>query len=151
MTIGQNIRACRKRRGLTQRELAALCGLSGGVISSYENGATTPRRKELERVARALEVPAERLAGGEAASPAPGAGDSALYGGILSLLRQLYGGVEGRAVLGEDGRCRRYYVVRQGSGSFVLYEEDIAALARSARDSMAPLAAHLRRARQAGA
>lgn len=40
MTIGQNIRAIRKKRGLTQGRLGQLCGMTGGAISSYENGVT---------------------------------------------------------------------------------------------------------------
>ncbi|MCI9057806.1 MAG: helix-turn-helix transcriptional regulator, partial [Oscillospiraceae bacterium] len=37
MTIGQNIRALRKKKGLTQAQLGGLCGISGGAVGSYEN------------------------------------------------------------------------------------------------------------------
>ena len=61
MTIGQNIRALRKKKGLTQARLGALCGISGGAIGSYENSITTPKRRVVEKIAHALDVPAERI------------------------------------------------------------------------------------------
>ena len=60
MTIGQNIRALRKARGLTQARLGALCHISGASIGSYEKGATLPRRRVLEQLSAALDVPVER-------------------------------------------------------------------------------------------
>lgn len=141
MTIGQNIRAYRKRRGLTQAQLGALCGLSGASIGSYEKGATAPKRRVLERLAAALDVSPDRLA-----EPAPTVSAPvrpALYDGVLAALRELYGAVEGRVVLGETGSMR-YYVIQGGPDSFVLYEQDIAAIARSARASLLPLAERLR-------
>ena len=56
MTIGQNIRAIRKKRGLTQGRLGQLCGMTGGAISSYENGVTVPKRRVVERIAQALSL-----------------------------------------------------------------------------------------------
>ena len=61
MTIGQNIRALRKKKGLTQAQLGALCGISGGAVGSYENGITVPKRRVVEKLAHALDVPAERI------------------------------------------------------------------------------------------
>ena len=51
MTIGQTIRALRKKRGLTQNQLGALCGITGGAVSSYENGVTAPKRRTAEKIA----------------------------------------------------------------------------------------------------
>lgn len=56
MTIGQTIRALRKKAGLTQNQLGALCGITGGAVSSYENGVTTPKRRTAEKIAAALGV-----------------------------------------------------------------------------------------------
>ena len=64
------------------------------------------------------------------------------------LVRELYGMVEGKTVMGEGGETKRYYVVSHGAGSFVLYEGDVAALARSAEASLTPLAAWLRQRRE---
>lgn len=142
MTIGQNIRALRKQRGLTQAQLGAQCGLSGASIGSYEKGGTLPKRRTVERLASALGVPPERLTGGGPVPPAPSP-RPALYDGVLAALKELYGAVEGRVVLGRDGASRRYYIVRSVPDSFVLYEQDIAAIARSARASMSPLVERL--------
>ena len=111
MTIGQTIRALRKKAGLTQNQLGALCGITGGAVSSYENGVTTPKRRTAEKIAAALGVSLGRLQGeppaGPPQRPAPSASDSLLYAGVLSVLKELYGAVEGRVILGESGRSRR--------------------------------------------
>ena len=148
MTIGQTIRALRKKAGLTQNQLGALCGITGGAVSSYENGVTTPKRRTAEKLAAALGVSLGRLQGEP--PPAPSASDSLLYAGVLSVLKELYGAVEGRVILGEGGRSRRYYLIRQLPGDFVLYEDDIKAIVRSARASMTPLAAYMQSARAGG-
>lgn len=154
MTIGENIRALRKKRGLTQKGLGALCGVSAGTISSYENGATLPKRRALEGIARALDVPVGKLAGSPApAAPSQGstpASDALLYDGVLTALKERYGIVEGRVILGTSGGRKKYYVVRQAAGDFILYEDDIAAIARAAKASITPVAEYMRLAQAAG-
>jgi transcriptional regulator with XRE-family HTH domain len=44
------IRACRRRAGLTLRELGALAGTSHSTLSAYETGSKTPNVRTLERV-----------------------------------------------------------------------------------------------------
>lgn len=148
MTIAQTIKAFRKQRGLTQARLGALCRLSAGAIACYERGTTVPKRRTLEKIAAALDVPVEKFTQTPPApvSTADATGDGLLYDGVLAALRELYGIVEGRVVMGENGATRRYYVVKGAPESFVLYEKDIAAIARAAKASMLPLAAHLKRA-----
>lgn len=143
MTIGQNIRVWRKKRGLTQNELGRLCGISGAAVGSYEKGATLPRRRVVEKLAAALEISPGRLTEPAAAPCREPRDTPPLYDGVLSVLRELYGAVEGRVVLGENGASRRYYVVQSVPDNFVLYETDIAAIARSAKASMFPLVARL--------
>lgn len=147
MTTGQRIRAWRKRRGLTQNQLGQLCGVSGAAIGSYEKGATIPKWRVVEKIAIALDLPVERLteAGPALPDPTP-SGEVLLYDGVLSALRELYGAVEGRMIMGENGAGRRYYVVRGAPDSFVLYERDIAAIAQSARASISPLVERIRKA-----
>lgn len=142
---GQNIRAWRKRRGLTQNQLGRLCGVSGAAIGSYEKGATLPKRRVVEKIAAVLDIPVEKLEAGPAGPPSASSGGALLYDGVLSALRELYGGVEGRVVVGPNGAGRRYYVIDGAADSFVLYEGDIAAIARSARASMSPLVERIRR------
>ena len=68
MTIGQNIRAWRKQRGLTQAQLGVLCGVSGASIGSYEKGATPPKRRVVDQIAAALSVSVDKLLEAPAAS-----------------------------------------------------------------------------------
>lgn len=53
-TIGANLRAARKRQGLTQRELAALVGVPDLHISRWERGAHRPSDANLYALAEAL-------------------------------------------------------------------------------------------------
>ena len=145
MTIGRSIQAHRKKRNLTIRQLGALSGVSAGTIGNYERGVTVPKRRTLEKIARALDIPPEKLLPEpEMDLPAVSRNsDALLYDGVLALLKARYGAMEGRTVVGEGGRSRRYYVVRQLPEDFVLHEEDVAAIARSARDALSPLLARL--------
>ena len=155
MTIGQTIRALRKKGGLTQAQLGELCGISGGTVGSYENGITIPKRRVVEKIAHALDVSVERIMDSAATSffarnEALSGSDALLYDGILSVLKELYGMVEGRMILGENGARKKYYLIRQISGDFALYEEDITAIVRSAKASTPPLAAYIHRVRAGG-
>lgn len=62
-TIGDRCREARHKRGLSQEELAARAGVSGGVIANTEWGRNKTIRK-LTAVARALEVDPHWLATG---------------------------------------------------------------------------------------
>ena len=53
LELGRAIRAERKRTGLRQDELAALCGIGTRFLSELENGKDTV---EFGRVARVLEA-----------------------------------------------------------------------------------------------
>lgn len=71
MTIGQNIRLYRKKQKLTLRELGELSGFDnrGDVrIAQYESGSRIPGNDILERIAKALDVAVEDLAGVECRS-----------------------------------------------------------------------------------
>lgn len=61
MTIGENIRKLREERGLNQRELARLAGVSHSYVSDVERGDVTPSLKFLEKVAAALGVSVSSL------------------------------------------------------------------------------------------
>ena len=45
MTVGQNIRALRKKRGLSQEQPGRLCGTRGAAISGYERGDALPKKR----------------------------------------------------------------------------------------------------------
>lgn len=61
-TIGERLREIRKRRGLSQRELADLSGVSLSLIRKLEQGERSDTRLETARqLAHALKVPTTRL------------------------------------------------------------------------------------------
>jgi A/G-specific adenine glycosylase len=57
------LRTCRKARGLTLLELAALAGVSKMTIVNVEHGRTCPRQQTVERLADALGLPPGVLRG----------------------------------------------------------------------------------------
>ncbi|NNJ16337.1 helix-turn-helix domain-containing protein [Pseudomonas putida CSV86] len=52
----------RTQKGLTQRDLAAMAGLSWSQISKYESGKSKPRKKALWALEEALDCPGELAA-----------------------------------------------------------------------------------------
>lgn len=53
--LGQNIKAIRKKHGLTQAQLAQKVGLSTIAIRQYENGLRKPNYVVIEKLAKALD------------------------------------------------------------------------------------------------
>lgn len=60
-TIAKNIKTFRKARGLSQEELARKLGLSTSQISKAEQAAGGLSIETLERLAKALKMPIDRL------------------------------------------------------------------------------------------
>ena len=61
MTTGDKIRRIRRKRRLTQAELAMMSGLSLSAIQGYEQGRYEPKCKSLERIAEVFKIPVEEL------------------------------------------------------------------------------------------
>lgn len=61
LAMGRSIRTLRKRRNLTQKELAQLSGLSESSLRSYELGTRYPKADAIAKIAEALTVPPECL------------------------------------------------------------------------------------------
>ena len=67
MELGERIRSLRKKKGLTQEELASRLGLQKSAVAKYENGRVTNiKRATLFKMAEILEVsPGELMYGKE--------------------------------------------------------------------------------------
>ena len=61
VAIGREVKALRTKLGLTVIDLAAATGLSHGMLSKIENGATSPSLTTLQSLSRALGVPVTAL------------------------------------------------------------------------------------------
>lgn len=59
--FGRNVRALRIAKGLTQEDLEGLTGLKRSYLSDMERGTRNPSLKAVERIAKALDVPAADL------------------------------------------------------------------------------------------
>lgn len=56
MTTGELIREARKKKGLTQRELGDLLGMSDVGVAQWEKGQRNPRLETRQRIAKALDI-----------------------------------------------------------------------------------------------
>lgn len=56
MNIGNNIRRFRLQQGMTQQDVANICGLTKGMISKIESGKVTPALATLTKIAGAVGV-----------------------------------------------------------------------------------------------
>lgn len=63
MSIGPKIKEARRARGLTQKELAALIGVSPGAICNYEKSFSSPSEEIILRLMSVLEIDANYLYG----------------------------------------------------------------------------------------
>ena len=61
MGFGENLKTYRKEAGLTQKELAEMCGIATGTIQQYELNKREPKARILEKISTALNVPLETL------------------------------------------------------------------------------------------
>lgn len=59
--VGKNVRKFRQERGLSQEDLAFDCELHRTYISGVERGIRNPTVLVLEKIAKALKVPAAEL------------------------------------------------------------------------------------------
>ncbi len=65
---GKRIRALREKKGITQRELADLLGVTDAAVSKWEHGKNFPDITLLERLSEVLECTVSELLGLEAGS-----------------------------------------------------------------------------------
>lgn len=63
MTAGEQIKAARKKAGLTQRQLGKKLGISYQAVAQWENDLRNPKIESLRAIANALGVPARDLTG----------------------------------------------------------------------------------------
>jgi len=59
--FGQRARAIRLKQGLSQGDVAKRMNVHRSYISSIERGVRNPSLKVIQRIAKALEVPMEKL------------------------------------------------------------------------------------------
>lgn len=61
ISIGQQVRSFRQRRGMTVADAARLIGVSAGMLSKIENGSASPSLATLHALSRAFNVPMSSL------------------------------------------------------------------------------------------
>lgn len=82
--MGIRVKELRKRRGMTQRELAEASGVSYSLVTKVETQMITPRLETAHRLARAMWVPTSRLLARDAEDADPATAD--LWAGVRKAL-----------------------------------------------------------------
>lgn len=59
--IGRNIKSIREKKGVSQTELADLCGFERSTTNRIESGGSNVTAKTLLKIAKALNVPVADL------------------------------------------------------------------------------------------
>jgi transcriptional regulator with XRE-family HTH domain len=91
-TFARNLRAARKRKGMTQAQVAAAIGVSKNIYGHYENTRRWPRIETLQQICKVLDVSVDTLLGIEpgqmsSAPPLP-PDDPPMVRRLLGKLRQ---------------------------------------------------------------
>lgn len=106
--LGENIRALRKARGLSQQELAERLHVVRQTVSKWEQGLSVPDADMLVRLAECLEVSVEELLGApKPESTVPLEPQAVLADKLSALTGQLAEQNHRRRPLLEMGRHRR--------------------------------------------
>lgn len=126
MTLGQNIQAARKARGLSQEVLAEKVGVSRQALGKWEKDTALPGLDNLQALAAELGVGVDALLGAEQADPAAPAVTLDALRDLLAARdaeekrrRRLWGGAAGAAFLVLAGLL---------AGTALQYERQIDAL-----------------------
>lgn len=57
MDLGNAIKILRKHRGINQKSLADMCGISANAICSIENNSSFPSKSTFDKICKALDMP----------------------------------------------------------------------------------------------
>lgn len=63
MTLGERVRMIRKRKGITQTELAAAMRVAQSHMNKIEGNVVAPKAETILKIAKALDVPVSELIG----------------------------------------------------------------------------------------
>lgn len=61
MDIGTAIKSLRKEKGLGQKQLAEMCGISVNALSQIEINATFPQKSTIKKICESLKIPVSYL------------------------------------------------------------------------------------------
>lgn len=62
MTVGEKIKTARLKKGLSQRKMAELLGVSQPAYLEWEHGDSVPNWARMKSIARVLEISLDELA-----------------------------------------------------------------------------------------
>ncbi len=126
--LSDKIKTIRISKGMTQKQLADILNVSQNAIYNWENGKREIKIETLQKIADALGCGLVALMGideykkTEEYKTDMRSVDA--YGGVLALLKNIYGNIQEKDIQQEYGESF-YYLVGNEPNTFILYEGDI--------------------------
>lgn len=126
--LSDKIKTIRISKGMTQKQLADILNVSQNAIYNWENGKREIKIETLQKIADALGCGLVALMGIDEYKKTEeyktGMRFVDAYGGVLALLKNIYGNVQEKDIQQEYGESF-YYLVGNEPDTFILYEGDI--------------------------
>ena len=57
MDIGNAVKMLRMKKGMSQKDLSSMCGISANALCSIESGNTFPSKNTITKMCEALDIP----------------------------------------------------------------------------------------------
>ena len=153
MTVGENIKAIRKKKGITQKKLGELCGIAESNIRKYENGKQNPKIETIDKIASALGVSIAQIKEDITWNERKNTlevermnNEITAIDGFISILVEIYGKITPRTAMGKYG-AEIYYIVGENDHQFILHPSDIVTLYNSARAAIPSIVERLKDSR----
>lgn len=131
MSIGQNIKKARKSKGMTQKDLGILLGVSQAAIGQFESENSTPKIETIQKISEALHISMRDLLSDEPLYSEKIKNFDTTVGFLADLFGYIY-------------PLEDIYIVGRGKESFVLDSNAVSALSDSIKGSILPLVNYLK-------
>lgn len=61
MSFSENFKTARKKKKLTQSQVAEALSIDRSAVAHYENGTAMPQAKNIQKICEILDIPIEKL------------------------------------------------------------------------------------------
>ena len=61
MSFSENFKTARKKKKLTQNQVAEALNIDRSAVAHYENGTAMPHAKNIQKICDILDIPSEKL------------------------------------------------------------------------------------------
>ncbi len=122
MSIGENIKQARRKKGYTQKQLAEKCNMYESQIRKYELGSANPKIETLQKIANALDINVLVLLGKISIRFSDDIrNDISLESAFATIFKEIYGKIDIGQQIDEKGKYF-YYTLGEGDEIYTISE-----------------------------